>query len=41
MPLPKRLQRLRWHHVLALMLGASFVGAGAAVLIDGLTAVIL
>jgi hypothetical protein len=37
--MPNWLQRLRWHHVLALILGASI--AGAAVLLDGLTALLL
>ncbi len=39
--MPNWLQRLRWHHVLVLVLGATSLGAGAAVLIDGLATVLL
>ena len=36
MPMPNWLQRLRWYHVLAALMGASVAGGGAAVLLDGL-----
>ena len=35
-PMPNWLQRLRWYHVLAALMGASVAGGGAAVLLDGL-----
>jgi len=35
-PMPNWLQRLRWYHVLAAMMGASAAGGGAAVLLTGL-----
>jgi hypothetical protein len=39
-PLPNWLQRLRWYHVLAAMMGASAAGGGAAVLLTGLLALV-
>jgi len=40
-PLPDGLRRRRWHHVVALVLGASIAGAGAAMLLDAVTAILL
>jgi hypothetical protein len=39
-PMPNWLQRLRWYHVLAAMMGASAAGGVAATLLIGLLALL-
>lgn len=38
--MPNWLQRLRWYHVFAALMGASAAGGGAAVLLTGLLALV-